>query len=40
MMINSKVGDELVIDTILNEIHSAGAENIPATFTWTRQERS
>jgi cytidylate kinase len=30
MMINSKAGDEVVIDTILNEIHSLGAENIPA----------
>lgn len=40
MMINSKVGDEVVIDTILNEIHSLGAENIPAGLTWVKQERS
>jgi CMP/dCMP kinase len=30
MMINSKVGDDVVIDTILNEIHSVGAQSIPS----------
>jgi CMP/dCMP kinase len=37
LMINSKVGDEVAIDTILNEIHSLGAESIPANLTWTKQ---
>jgi cytidylate kinase len=36
LMINSKVGDEVAIDTILNEIHSLGAESIPANLTWTK----
>jgi CMP/dCMP kinase len=44
MMINSKVGDEVVIDTILNEIHSLGAQNIPSDLNWTKpahiQDRS
>lgn len=40
MMINSKVGDEIVIDTILNEIHSLSAQNIPADLNWAKQERS
>jgi cytidylate kinase len=30
MLINSKVGDEIVIDTILNEIHSLHAQSIPS----------
>lgn len=30
MMINSKVGDDVVIDTILNEIHSLEAQKIPS----------
>lgn len=30
LMINSKVGDEVVIDTILNQIHSLAAQNIPS----------
>jgi CMP/dCMP kinase len=37
LMINSKVGDEVAIDTILNEIHSLGAESIPSDLTWTEQ---
>ena len=32
MMINSIVGDDVVIDTILNEIHSLEAERIPSDF--------
>jgi len=40
MMINSKVGDEVAIDTILNEIHSLGAQNIPADFGVANQGRS
>ena len=40
MMINSKVGDEIVIDTILNEIHGVGAQSIPADLTWAKQGRS
>ena len=36
LMINSKVGDEVAIDTILNEIHSLGAESIPADLSWTK----
>ncbi len=39
MMINSKVGDEVVIDTILNEIHSVGAQRIPSDLNWSKQER-
>jgi cytidylate kinase len=34
LMINSKVGDEIVIDTILNAIHSVAAQNIPADLNW------
>lgn len=37
MMINSKVGDEVVIDTILNEIHSVGAQSIPSDLNWTKE---
>jgi CMP/dCMP kinase len=40
MMINSKVGDEVAIDTILNEIHSLGAQSIPADFGVAKQGRS
>jgi cytidylate kinase len=29
MMINSRVGDQIVVDTILNEIHSVEAQSIP-----------
>ncbi len=32
MMINSKVGDDVVIDTILNEMHSVEAQRIPSDF--------
>ena len=39
MMINSKVGDDVVIDTILNEIHSVGAQSIPSDLNWTKPER-
>ncbi len=39
MMINSKVGDEIVIDTILNEIHSLEAQKIPSDFGVARQGR-
>ncbi len=34
LMINSKVGDEIVIDTILNGIHSMAAQRIPADLNW------
>lgn len=37
LMINSKVGDEVAIDTILNEIHSLGAESIPSDLSWSKQ---
>ena len=30
LMMNSKVGDEIVIDMILNEIHSLEAQRIPS----------
>jgi cytidylate kinase len=45
MMINSKVGDDVVVDTILNQMHSLAAESIPSDFGTsghderTRQER-
>jgi CMP/dCMP kinase len=39
MMINSKVGDDVVIDTILNEVHSLEAQKIPSDLNWTKQER-
>jgi cytidylate kinase len=32
LMINSKLGDDIVIDTILNEIHSVQAQKIPSDF--------
>ena len=37
MMLNSTVGDEVVIDTILNEIHSLEAQKIPSDFGVVRQ---
>jgi len=40
LMINSKVGDEIVIDTILNEIHSVESESIPADEISAIQERT
>jgi hypothetical protein len=39
MMINSKVGDDVVIDTVLNEIHSVGAQSIPSNLNWATPER-
>jgi CMP/dCMP kinase len=39
MMLNSTVGDEVVIDTILNEIHSLEAQKIPSDFGVARQGR-
>ena len=36
-MLNSTVGDEVVIDTILNEIHSLEAQKIPSDFGVVRQ---
>ena len=38
MMINSKLGDDIVIDTILNAIHSIEAQKISSNLHWTRQE--
>jgi CMP/dCMP kinase len=35
MMINSKLGDDMVIDTILSTIHSIEAEQIPSDLNWT-----
>jgi cytidylate kinase len=32
MMINSKVGDDIVVDTILNGVHSMEAQEIPSDF--------
>jgi cytidylate kinase len=40
MMLNSKVGDDVVIDTILNGIHSLRAQNIPADLGVAKQGRS
>jgi len=40
LMINSKVGDEIVIDTILNEIHRVEAQSIPAELTSASRARS
>ena len=40
VMLNSKVGDDIVIDTILNEIHSLEAQEIPSDFGVVRQEGS
>jgi cytidylate kinase len=38
LMINSRVGDDVVIDTILNQVHSIAALKIPSDLSW--QERS
>ncbi len=38
MMINSKLGDEIVIDTILNAIHSIEAQKIPSNLNWTEAD--
>ena len=40
MMLNSKVGDDVVIDTILNGIHSLRAQSIPADLGVAKQGRS
>jgi len=40
MLVNSKVGDDVVIDTILNEIHSLRAQSIPADLGVAKQARS
>jgi cytidylate kinase len=40
LMINSKVGDEIVIDTILNEIHGLGAQGLPADLGLATLERA
>ena len=40
LLINSKVGDDIVIDTILNEIHSVEAQRIPSHPNFAPQERS
>jgi cytidylate kinase len=40
LMINSKVGDEIVIDTILNHIHSLEAQRIPSGLNFAKQDRS
>ena len=40
LMINSKVGDEAVIETILNGIGSVGARRIPADQNLAKQGRS
>jgi cytidylate kinase len=37
MMLNSKVGDEVVIDTILNGVRSLGAQNIPSDLGVVRR---
>lgn len=34
LMINSRVGDDVVIDTILNQIHSMAALKIPSNLSW------
>jgi len=34
LMINSRVGDDVVIDTILNQVHSITAQKIPSGLTW------
>jgi cytidylate kinase len=39
MMLNSTVGDEVVIDTILNEIHSLEAQKIPSDLGVAKQGR-
>jgi cytidylate kinase len=40
MMINSTVGDDVVIDTILNGIHSIEAQKIPSDLGVAKQGRS
>ena len=40
LMINSQVGDEIVIDTILNAMHSMTAQNISADLNWAPQEHT
>ena len=39
LMINSQSGDEVVIDTILNEIHSLTAQAIPSHLNWSELEK-
>ena len=39
LMINSRVGDDVVIDTILNQVHSLAAQNIPADLGAAKQGR-
>jgi cytidylate kinase len=39
MMLNSTVGDEVVIDTILNGIHSVEAQKIPSDLGVAKQGR-
>ncbi len=39
LMVNSKVGDDVAIDTILNEIHSLEAQKIPSDFGVPRPVR-
>jgi len=34
LMINSRVGDDVVIDTILNQVHSMAAQKIPSNLNW------
>jgi cytidylate kinase len=34
LMINSRVGDDVVIDTILNQVHSITAQKLPSNLTW------
>jgi cytidylate kinase len=34
LMINSRVGDDVVIDTILNQVHSMAAQKIPSDLSW------
>jgi len=34
LMINSRVGDDVVIDTILNQVHSITAQKIPSDLSW------
>ena len=40
LMINSMVGDDVVIDTILNQIHSLEAQKIPSDLGVVKQGRS
>ena len=34
LTINSGVGNDVVIDTILNQVHSITAKKLPSDFTW------